>query len=569
MLRDPAQCKRACFMKIRRLFAAAIAIFVICSFSLYLLSADRGDAPHLTVMIPMRDGTELATDLYYPDGKPSKLPCILMRCPSGREAYPWRKYTELTQLGYVVAMQDTRSSADKEGKNIPYWADGWGNEKDGYDTVEWLAKSAFTNGRIGTFGFSAVGITQQMMAPTAPPSLKCQYIGVAAGSLYHHAIFPGGQLLKNQVEGWLGLYAKDPGIASYLSTQTHYNDFWQNFDSISAAGEVTAPAIHYGGWYDTFIQGTLDAFVSRQTKGKEGARGKQKLVIGPWTHAGPSSIDLGDFKVPENGREIPSAFSPQNWFGHYLKEEEKGFDKIPPVTYYLMGPFDGSSSSGNVWKSAEEWPVPAENISFYLGEQNSLTATPPTIKSSDYSYAYDPENPAPTIGGRNLFLQSGPMDQRPIEERGDVILFTSPPMAEDLEITGRLFAKLYFSSDCDDTDIAFRLCDLYPDGKSILITDNIFRTGLPGSEHRGEPKAEQMSPREVELDLWSTSIVIAKGHRLRVSITGSNYPRFEKNDNKGILNIHKQTPIIANNKIHIGTLYPSQVILPIVKPPAR
>jgi uncharacterized protein len=549
-------------MMMRRLTTASITIFLYLS---SLLSTDIQLIPDVTVMIPMRDGTELPTDLYFPDGEFSNLPCILMRCPAGRLAYPWRNYAKLAQFGYVVAIQDTRSALDKEGKSIPYLTDGWGHEKDGYDTVEWLARSAFTNSRIGTIGFSAVGITQQMMAPSAPPSLKCQYIGVAAGSMYHHAAFPGGKLLKNQVEGWLGHYAKDPSIYSYLCSQPHYNEFWSYFDTISMAHEVTAPAIHYGGWYDIFIQGTLDSFVSRQTKGKEGAKGKQKLIIGPWTHYWPDSIELGDFEVPLNAREMPIVFSPKRWFDHYLKEVDNNIDEIPPVTYYVMGPLDGSSESGNKWKTAEHWPVPSEKVSYYLTEGNGLTAKKLTVESGDYSYTYDPSDPVPTLGGRNLFIESGPMDQRKIENRDDVIVFSTPPLEKDLEITGHILATIYLSSDCDDTDVVVRFSDVYPDGKSILIADSIFRTGLLNIDHHGDVKNEHLGPRGVELDLWSTSILVTKGHRLRISVSSSNYPRFEKNINNGVLNIHKNEPIIAHNKIHVGKKYPSRITLPIVR----
>ncbi|MEM1282779.1 MAG: CocE/NonD family hydrolase [Chlamydiota bacterium] len=549
-------------MMVRRLIIASLTILINLS---NLLSTDLELVPDFTVMIPMRDGTELPTDLYFPDGELYNLPCVLMRCPAGRHAYPWRNYAKLAHFGYVIAIQDTRSALDKEGKSLPYWTDGWGHEKDGYDTVEWLARSTFTNGRIGTIGFSAVGITQQMMAPSAPPSLKCQYIGVAAGSIYHHAVFPGGQLLKNQIEGWLGAYAKDPSIYNYLSSQPHYNEFWSYFDSISMAHEVTAPAIHYGGWYDIFIQGTLDSFVARQNEGKEGAKGKQKLIIGPWTHFWPDTTELGDFEVPLNAREMPIAFSPKRWFDHYLKEVNNNIDEIPAVTYYLMGPLDGTFTSGNVWKTADHWPIPSERVAFYLGESHSLTQTPSDVKNEKYSYEYDPNNPVPTMGGRNLFIESGPMDQRKIEEREDVIVFTSAPLEEDLEITGHLLATIYFSSDCDDTDVVVRFCDVYPDGKSILIADSIFRTALLNDGHHGEPKLDDSEPREVELDLWSTSVLIPKGHKLRVSVSSSNYPRFERNVNNGFMNIHKNAPIVAHNIIHTGKKYPSRINLPIIK----
>ncbi|MEC7840267.1 MAG: CocE/NonD family hydrolase [Chlamydiota bacterium] len=544
--------------------AVATMLFTLV-FTFSSLSADTQLIPDFTVMIPMRDGTELPTDLYFPDGNTNNLPCILMRCPAGRKAFPWRNYAKLAKYGYIVAIQDTRSALDSEGKTIPYWADGWGQEKDGFDTIEWLAKSDFTDGNVGTIGFSAVGITQQMLAPTAPPSLKCQYIGVAAGSIYHHAAFPGGQLLKNQVEGWLGYYAKDPSVYNYLCNQPHYNDFWSSFDTISMAHEVTSPAIHYGGWFDIFIQGSLDSFVARQTKGKEGARGKQKLIIGPWTHHWPDTISLGDFKVPENAREMPAAFSPKRWFDHYLKGIENRVDELPAVTYYVMGPFDGSPSSGNVWRTANHWPVPSVKQSIFLTEDYSLSSKQTSKRDVEFSYEYDPDNPVPTIGGRNLFIESGPKDQRKIEERDDVLVFTSQAVEEDVEITGHILGKLYFSSDSSDTDVVMRFSDVYPDGKSILIADSIFRTGLLYHGHHEAIEHDSKVPVEVNLDFWSTSIVIAKGHKLRVTVSSSNYPRFERSSNHGGVTKLSIKPITAHNKLHVGSKYPSRIILPVVR----
>ncbi len=532
--------------------AVATAIFV---FVFVFVSAESATAllrePDKTIMIPMRDGSNLPADLYYPSGKIKNLPCILMRSPAGRKAVPWRKYTKLTEDGFLVVIQDTRSAGDPDGKIFPYLDDGWGEKKDGYDTVEWLGQSAMTNGNIGTLGFSALGISQQMLAPTDPPSLKCQYIGVAAGSIYHHAAYPGGQLLKNQVEGWLKLYAKDPSVYSFLCTQSAYNDFWKNFDTIDAAHKISAPAIHYGGWYDTFIQGSLDSFVSRQTKGKKGAFGKQKLIIGPWTHYWPENIKLGDFEVPLKAREMPKEFAPQRWFDHYLKGTINKVEELPPVTYYLMGPFDGSPSSGNVWRIASEWPVPSVIVPFYLDDNKGLTNELPAFPEKTYSYEYNPENPVPTLGGRNLFVESGPKDQRSLESRDDVITFTGPALTEEIEIIGRIFARLFFSSDTKPADAVVRFCDVYPDGKSILIADGIFHAPVQSDESTGIS--------EISVDLWSTAIVIAKGHRLRISVSGSNYPRYEKS-------VIEKNSSPGKNTIYTGKAYPSSLLLPIVPP---
>lgn len=533
-----------------RLEKYLVCLFVFC---FTFLSADVPLDPDLTIGIPMRDGTILPTDLYFPPDREVKHPCILMRSPAGRKEYPWRAYAALAQRGYVIAIQDTRSAQDKAGRTIPFLADGWGVLQDGYDTVEWLAYSAYTNGQIGTIGFSALGITQQMLAPSAPPSLKCQYIGVAAGCLYHHAVYPGGQLLKSQVEGWLGLYAKDPAVYGFLRSQPYYNEFWSKFNTLSVAHQVTAPAIHYGGWFDIFLKGTLDSFAARQERGAEGARGKQKLLIGPWAHLWPHSMDLGDFKVPENARQMPEAFHPTLWFDHYLKGMKNHVEAMPPVTYYVMGPLDGSAQVGNEWRTADRWPVPADAVPFYLGEDHQLVVDVPA-KHQAYAYRHALNAPVPTVGGRNLFMESGPKDQRSIEERDDVLVFTSQPLEEDLEVTGEIIAKLYVSSDAPESDVVVRFCDVYPDGKSILMADGICKVKSHGLQ----------APFEMHFDLWSTSFIAAKGHSLRISISGSNYPKYERNTSDELTPFARDDSGIVHNQIHLGEKYPSRLILPIV-----
>lgn len=537
-----------------------LAFFLVVCVHLFLTGQDP--QPDLTLMIPMRDGVELPTDIYLPSPEARNLPCILLRSPAGRNSH-WKGFGAMAKLGYVVAIQDTRSFNDPTGKTLPYITDGWGKLQDGYDTVEWLAKSPYTNGKIGTCGSSAVGITQLLLAPSAPPSLKCQYISVAASSLYHQGVFPGGQLLKNQTEGWLNFYACDTGVLNFVSNQPFYNDFWKQLDTVAVADKVRVPAIHYGGWYDTFIQGTIDAFISRQEHGGDGARGHQKLIIGPWSHWWPKSVQLGDFEVPLNGRNPPVDISAQRWFDHYLKGQDNGVDKVPAVTYYVMGPFNGEPSSGNVWRTADSWPVPSISTPLFLTSEGKLQETAP-IENETLSYKYDPQDHIPTIGGNNLFLESGPKDQSSIESRRDIILFTTEPLSHDVEATGALSAKLFVSSDKPDTDIMVRLCDVYPDGRSILIADGAYRLGVKNYREMQEPENHN-KPIEIDINLWSTSFVFAKGHRIRVSISSSNYPRFEKNCNIGLIGSHSGRFHIATNKIYFGKNYPSRLILPIVK----
>jgi predicted acyl esterase len=534
--------------------------------------------PDTTVMIPMRDGVELPTDLYLPSPDSKGLPCILLRSPAGRQASYWKGFAEIAKAGYVVAIQDTRNVLDSEGKTFPFLTDGWGKLQDGYDTVEWLALSPYTNGKIGTWGSSALGITQLLMAPSNPPHLKCQYIVVAAASLYHHALYPGGQLLKNQAEGWLGFYARDTGVLSYVCQRPFYNDFWKQLNTLLVADRIHVPAIHIGGWYDTFLEGTLTSFVSRQNEGGKGARGQQKLIIGPWTHYWPGSKLFGDFEIPLAGQTPPVDISAKRWFDHYLKEEDNGVEAIPSVIYYVMGPFDGEPSSGNVWRTTQTWPpVEAVPTSFYLTPDQGLQQIKKPFEGL-ISYLYDPNNPIPTLGGRNLFLESGPKDQRSIEERKDIILFTSDPLDQDIEVTGNVAAKLFIASDQKDTDIVVRLCDVYPDGKSILIADGIYRLGVmcyadnqAGSKLTSEVPSKQIisleriKPTEITVNLGPTSMVFAKGHSIRISISSSNYPRYEKNMNVGILGVNSGRFNIAKNTLFMGDGRPSQLILPIVQ----
>lgn len=532
---------------------AAVRFFLLTVFLYFRVSAAEV-RPDLTIMVPMRDGTELPTDIYLPHPDAEHLPCLLLRGPAGRHSPSALCFVPLAKAGYVVAIQDTRSAHDQDGKTLPFHSDAWGVQQDGYDAIEWLAKHPLTNGKIGTLGLSNMGITQILTAPTAPPSLICQYIGVAASSLYHHAIYPGGQLLKNQVEGILGLYAKDSSVLQFIIDQPIYNDFWENYNALLFAHKVQVPAIHQGGWYDIFLQGTIDAFVTRQELGGIGAKGQQKLVIGPWDHYWPAYTKLGDFTVPIEGHKPPYNIEPKQWFDCYLKGIPNEIDALPPVIYYVMGPFDGTPSKGNVWRTANSWPIPSTPTPFYLTPQKELTDKSIPETEAVISYTHDANHPAPTLGGRNLFLQSGPVDQRPIEERTDTVVFTSAPLEEDVEVTGRVIVKLVFSMDTEDTDVVVRLTDVYPDGRSILISDGLFRTGtrkfvtLDGSK------------KSVDVDLWSTSIVFAKGHRIRISITGSNYPRFEKN-----LSASDAESNAIGYHLFVGGKNLSRLILPVVK----
>lgn len=512
--------------------------------------------PDATIFIPMRDGSKLATDFYFPCKETKKLPCLLVRSPAGRNNPYALMFVPLLKDGYTIAIQETRSVKDPEGKTLPYESDGWGEKQDGYDTVKFLEKSSYTNGKIGTIGASAMGITQLLMAPTNPPGLGAQYISFATSDLFNQAMYEGGELCKDQVEKWLAIYAKHPDVYRTIYTQPDYSPYWDSYNTLTQASNCHTPALHVGGWYDVFLRGTLSAYTKLQNEGGDGAKGEQRLVIGPWSHLWPYIRQLGEYEYPQAALEPTFDFSPEKWFAAHLKGEPLN---LPNVVYYVMGPFNGEPSSGNVWKSASEWPVPYKEKPLYLSSKNALVGENPA-KTDDLSFNYDPENPVPTAGGRNLFLPAGPIDQKVIEERSDMLVFTTEPLEEDFEITGALEAILFVATDAEDTAFSVRLTDVYPDGKSLLIADGItrFSHGLAAGS-----TISKMTPQEITIDLASTSLVFAKGHKIRVAVSSSNYPRFEKNFNSLKRAHENPEPIVAKNTIFTGPDTPSRIVLPV------
>lgn len=508
-----------------------------------------------TILIPMRDGVMLPADLYLPSPESVGLPCIVSRTPYGRALHP-EEHIPLAKEGYAVVVQDMRSSLDLEGKVFPYFTDAWGVLQDGYDTVEWLAKQPFTNGKIATTGISAGGITQNMLAPSAPPHLVCQHIGFAPSSLYE-ALYQGGVLQKNLVEGWFSRYASNPAVLAFVEAHNTAHAFWSQYDSAAAAQRIDTPALHYGGWYDLFLQGTLKSFTTRHEEGGTGARGQQTLVIGPWTHH-YRGRELGPSQWPEQAYNPPVDISVSHWMRMHLKGVKGAqLPRAPAVTYYVMGPLDEHHGAGHVWKQSNSWPVAAESQVWTLHEDMKEDKRTDNAGNENESnegivFTFSPDNPVPTIGGRNLFLPSGPLDQCIIEQRDDVLLFTSAPLSEDLEVTGPLEAFLFCQADAPVMDVVVRLMDVYPDGRSLLISEGLTRVNAEKQE-QGQETAK--APREVHIDLWATSQVFAKGHCIRVSISASHYPKYSlpSGDTE------------AHHRLFCGPTTPSRLILPVVK----
>jgi predicted acyl esterase len=518
--------------------------------------------PVRTEMVPMADGTKLATDVYLPTGD-GPWPAVILRTPYGKGDFA-PEMRVFTRAGYAAVAQDMRGRFDSEGKAAAFLDCGWGQNKDGYDTVEWIAAQKWCNGKVGTHGGSAMGITQNMMAGAKPPHLTCQFIMVAASNLYAQAVFRGGAYCQSLVDGWITETRFPKEDLALLRSHPCYDDFWKGLDSATRFAEMNVPAVHIGGWYDCFLQGTIDEFVGRQTLGAEGSRGKQKLLIGPWTHGGANRTKQGILEFPQNSVMSGLVADPILWFDYWLKGMNNGIDRESAVRYYVMGDTRTPGAPGNCWKTADSWPVPAADTPWYMTGQGTLAIDKPKENIAPSKYDFDPRKPVPTRGGQNLTISAGPHDQREIEGRPDVLLFTSDVLEAPLEVVGRIKVRLWASSSAKDTDFTARLTDVYPGGQSILVCDGIIR-----ARHRdGMDRETLMEPGKIyefEIDLWSTAIVFNKGHRIRLAISSSNSPRFSVNPNTGGPLFGAEEPVVANQCIYHDAEHPSCVTLPVVK----
>ncbi|OPX22269.1 MAG: hypothetical protein B1H03_04840 [Planctomycetales bacterium 4484_113] len=476
------------------------------------------------VMVPMRDGTELAATIYLPKEK-GKYPTILLRTPYGRKSL--REYAWLAREGYAVVAQDVRGRGDSGGDNLPFVADGWGKLQDGYDTVEWIAQQGFSDGKVGTAGGSALGIVQNLMAGAAPPHLKAQIIVVAATSIYGDAAYPGGILRKSQVQAWTKKNKFAPETQEVVHGHPLYDDYWKQLDLAQRIEVVDVPALYIGGWYDTFAEGTIEGYLLRRSKAGPKARGNTFLVMGPWTHSGVFSDRVGELQFPPPAKRdlLPEMLA---FADYYLKGEGDFAEKCPPVQYYVMGDLTDPQAPGNFWALAKEFPPPAEKAVLFIGSEGAFSAELPPDAEHFVGFTFDPADPVPTTGGRNLSIPAGPADQRPVEERQDVIVFTTDTVKQPLPIVGLVKAILKVRTNGKDADVSVRLTDVYPDGTSFLLLDASGRLSMrPPYTKKTPVSSGVVYPLEVKLG--HIAYIVNAGHRLRLALAGSNYPRFALN----------------------------------------
>ncbi len=509
-----------------------------------------------TVMVPMRDGVSLATDIYLPEGE-GPFPTVVVRTVYGRGGVAGIASGANT-LGMALVSQDCRGRGDSEGKDWVFDDDGWGEQQDGVDTINWVREQPWCNGSIGTWGGSALGITQVLLA-AAGGDVQAQLVNVAASNFYHQCAYQGGVFRKALCENWTQMQGTSYAVDIWKSHPT-YDAFWERYNAEARASHITAPGVHIGGWWDIFQQGTINSFVTRQHDGGDGARGNQILIMGPWPHG--MVRETGDLVLPDNYAYDVNDVE-QRFLRHWLLGDDTGIMDEPPVRYYTVGDIDDPEAPGNQWRTADDWPpFETREMPLYLGPEGRLVENAPETTES-LTYAFDPEDPCPTHGGQNLTIPAGPFDQRRVSGRDDVITFATQPLDEPLEITGNVQVRLFVSTDAPDTDFTAKLVDIYPDGREILMLDNIQRLKFRNGFIEPDP-LEPGEVGEVTIDLWSISLIVNRGHRIGLQISSSNYPRFEVNPNTGADFPEEGEPVaIANNTIHFGEAYPSALLLPI------
>jgi putative CocE/NonD family hydrolase len=542
------------------------------------------------VKIPMRDGVNLTADVYRPDA-PGRLPALLLRTPySKRGMGEERDSRWLAERGYIVVNQDVRGRYLSDGEFYAYRNEA----DDGFDTDEWVARQPWSNGKIGTLGGSYLGYTQLTQGIRGSKHLVSMATDVTSSDIYHGWTYVDGAFhLGFALEWGAGsIYGNrgQSGKVNYLhlpiatadetlgKPNAHYRDwlkhprrndpYWDNISYEEQARKIASPLLVATGWFDIFLRGALQDDINiRKNGATELARKNKHLLIGPWTHFKTrgtrtgGGIDFGP-EAELDGLKLYLA-----WHDRFLKGVDNGMDKRPPITLFVMGE--------NRWRAENEWPLARTRYTKYYissgGKANSakgdgrLSTEPPGSAESD-QYTYDPAAPVPTLGGNVCCtsVPNGTHEHQSIEEREDVLVYTTPTLTEAAEVTGPVTMKLYASTSAPDTDWVARLVDVYPDGRAYNLQDGILRARYRFGKSKPASLLKPGKVYEFDIDLWATSNVFLPGHRMRLEITSSNFPRFDRNLNTGEDPATGTRMAKATQKIFHSVKYPSHVVLPII-----
>jgi putative CocE/NonD family hydrolase len=563
------------------------------------------------VSATMRDGSKLMADIYRPK-EPGRYPIILMRLPYNKDAaqtYVYAAPQAYASHCYIVVIQDVRGQYKSGGEFYTFRDEG----SDGYDTVEWAAALPGSSGKVGMYGFSYVGATQWLAAVQRPPHLVTIVPAQTSSDYYDGWSYEGGawslafeeswplttialsamrrsgdQSLLDQISGaasnlpelyrhlpfadYLGPSKAGAKIAPYyIDWVTHdtWDDYWKQWSIRTRYRDVQVPALNFAGWYDVFLKGGIENFLGMRKMGDgEKARNGQRLLIGPWIHF-PWTEKVGEIDFGPQARN-PVDILQLRWFDYWLKGVANGVDREKPVRVFVMG--------ANKWREADDWPIPGTVFKEYylqsLGQANtrygngSLALTKPAGDQPTDHYRYDPANPVPSVGGHSCCTPEvapvGPYDQAKTEERSDVLVYSTPPLEMSVEVTGPVQLMLYAASSAPDTDFTAKLVDVHPDGKAYNLSNGIIRASSRQSlEHRAP--IEPGKVYNYTIDLWPTSNLFSAGHQIRVEISSSNFPHYDRNLNTGAKLGTSTEMITADQTILHDAEHPSRLVLPIVQ----
>lgn len=562
------------------------------------------------IMVPLRDGVQLATDVYRLHDAPPA-PVLIARTPYNKEGILGGSDTfdimRAVQAGYVVVVQDVRGRYDSEGAFSPHFQE----TADGVDAFAWAAAQPWSSGVVGAFGGSYLGGTQWLPARENPAALRAMAPSIAASDSYDGCSYQGGAKVLHDLR-WVvanivpaemarraargepllesdtpldvdGAFtelplATHPFIREYASFYLDWlahptpDDYWLPASQRAGYTQITAPALNISGWYDIFPWSTLQNYTGmKQSGGSEVARCHQRVIIGPWTHMNfTGSFPEREFGAAASAAAIDLAGIQLRWFDRWLKGVENGIDQEPPVMILVMGVDE--------WRTEADWPLPDTRYRpYYLhsgGGANSLrgdgalSTESPGDEAPDV-YLYNPLRPVPTVGGQVILPGGnamGPRDQRAVELRDDVLVYSTSPLEQAVEVIGPIELRLFVSSSARDTDFTGKLVDVYPDGRAMILTEGILRARYHNS--LTEPELlEADTVYELRLDLWATANVFLSGHRIRLEVSSSNFPRFDRNSNTGgvIASEPRGEYRTAVNRILHDRAHPSHLLLPVIE----
>eukprot|EP01116_Phalansterium_solitarium_P016452 TRINITY_DN3827_c1_g1_i1.p1 TRINITY_DN3827_c1_g1~~TRINITY_DN3827_c1_g1_i1.p1 ORF type:complete len:610 (-),score=204.90 TRINITY_DN3827_c1_g1_i1:97-1893(-) len=544
---------------------------IICSLAFGHCESDPGPEADPFIreehMVSMRDGIDLYTLVFVPVHVPvEKKPAVFIRTPYGTDGLEAEGKAWISQ-GYNAVMQDFRGRYQSKGT-----FDLWLNDStDAYDTMQWIAKQSWSDGRVFVTGASANGIAAYLEPMTLPMQLHAQLVVVASAEM-HKTIYQQGAYRQGLIDGWLDAIGES-WWSPIARAQEPMSEFWEPDNMAGKFGNVIFPAVHLSGWYDIFNQQQLAAFDGYQKQSLPAVRGTSFLVVVPTGHcaggqvAWPNGLDgvavaealtVALFKLLADAHLDAGADAKA--VAQLLSTS--ALADVPALQWYVMGP-GLPGTQGNYWTSGNDWPAFSEQPLF-LAAGGALTSTPPDADASNTSFVYDPANPVPTLGGNNLILHPcGPWDQSSLEKRTDVITFTSAPLGAVLAVTGPLTAMLWVSSNATDTDITVKVTDVFPNGTSLLVQDGIIRMRWRDGPYTPS-LLEPGNVYQVNVSVWNTSYIFNTGHSVRVDISSSNYPRFTANPNNGLPLAANGTLVVAQNTILHDAAHPSALILPSV-----